>query len=124
MFRDKDEELQRLQDALLEEEQTARPEEALPAEEDFDELLWDTDQGENPQVYQNYSNNYGRNLRNFASGYKAYNSDDTDVQLEEYCDEVRGGGKIALWWIWLILILMAAVVAAIFGLFLSTGGWR
>lgn len=118
MFRDKDEQLQRLQEALLEEEQTAQ----LPEEEDFEALLWETDQGETPTVYQNYSNDYGRNLRNFASGYKAYNSDDTDVELEEYCDQVQQEPTTTNWWIWLVLLLMAAVVISIGWMFLSTGG--
>lgn len=124
MFRDKQEELERLQSALLQEEQTAQPEEAFPAEEDFEELLWDTDQGENPPVYQNYSNDYGRILRNFASGYQAYNTDKADIDLDEYSDEVRSDGKVATWWIWLVLLLMAAVVVAIGWMFFSTGGWR
>ena len=121
MFRDKEEELQRLQAQLLEEEQSAE-EEIFPQEEDFQELLWDTDQGESPRVYQNYSNNYGKDLRNFASGYQAYNADDTDVDLDEYCDEVCNESKTSAWWVWLMLLLMAAVVIAIGWLFLSTGG--
>lgn len=125
MFRDKEEELQRLQVELLQEEQTARPEEEFPAEEDFEELLWDTDQGENPQVYQNYSNDYGKNLRNFASGYRAYNTDKTDTDLDRYSEQVQECSKTPLWWIWLLLLimlLMASVVAAIAWMFFSTGG--
>ncbi len=123
MFRDKQEELERLQAQLLQEEQTAQmPEEEFPEEDDFEELLWDTDQGENPRVYQNYSNDYGRNLRNFASGYQAYNSDNTDIDLDEYSDEVQYGTKTTTWWIWLVLLLMAAVVISIGWMFFSTGG--
>ena len=73
-------------------------------------------------MYQNYSNDYGRSLRNFASGYQAYNTDDTDVDLDEYCDQVQKGPTVATWWIWLVLFLMASVVIAIGWMFLSTGG--
>ena len=39
-------------------------------------------------MYQNYSNDYGRNLRNYATGYQAYNSDDCDEDLEAFSEEV------------------------------------
>ena len=125
MFRDTDEELERLQALLLaeaEEEQEQQPESEFLDEEAFEALLGDTDQGENPRVYQNYSNNYGRSLRNYATGYKAYNTDKTDTDLEAYSQEVLQPRKAASLWIWLVLILMAAVVGAIVWIFLSVGG--
>lgn len=60
MFRDAKEELERLEEALLEPEE---PEE-VPAQ----------------PVYRNFSNNYGRDLRNYASGYEAYEEDPADME--------------------------------------------
>ena len=122
MPRDTEQELERLQSQLLQEAQEEAEE--FSVEEDFAELLWEEDQGENPQVYQNYSNDYGRNLRNFATGYKAYNTDQTDADLDEYCDLVQQEPKITVWWVWIVLLLMGAVVGAIAWMFFSTGGWN
>lgn len=122
MPRDTEQELERLQSQLLQEAQEEAEE--FSVEEDFAELLWEEDQGENPQVYQNYSNDYGRNLRNFATGYKAYNTDQTDADLDEYCDLVQQEPKISVWWVWIVLLLMGAVVGAIAWMFFSTGGWN
>ncbi len=122
MPRDTEQELERLQSQLLQEAQEEAEE--FSVEEDFAELLWEEDQGENPQVYQNYSNNYGRNLRNFATGYRAYNADQTDTDLDEYCDLVQQEPKITVWWVWIVLLLMGAVVGAIAWMFFSTGGWN
>ena len=93
MFRDRQEELDRLQEQLLEEDPEELEEEYEDEDEEYldaevDDLLAANDQGENPQTYNNYSNDYGRQLRNYASGYKAYNSDRTDEDLEEYSQQV------------------------------------
>ena len=118
MFRDKDEELKRLQEALLEED----PAEQI-TEEEFEALLWEEDQGKKPKVYQNYSNHYGKDLRNFASGYQAYNTDVTDTDLDEYSQQVyEAAPSGAGWFAWLVAILMAAVVGVIVWLFFSMGG--
>ena len=94
MFRDRQEELDRLQEQLLEEDPEELEEEYEDEDEEYldaevDDLLAANDQGENPQTYNNYSNDYGRQLRNYASGYKAYNSDRTDEDLEEYSQQVH-----------------------------------
>lgn len=130
MFRDAQEELERLQAQLLEE--TEEEEEAFQEEEseedifldeeDFDELLSDADQGENPGVYQNFSNDYGRNLRNFATGYKAYNTDRTDVSPDEISEEVLEEKNTGLTWLWVLLIIMLGVIGVILWSFLSAGG--
>lgn len=87
MFRDKEEELQRLSRQLREMEE---PETVTEEEPDMDELLEeDSKIGDMTDgVYRNASNGYGQNLRNFASGYKAYNGDKVDVDLEELSDEL------------------------------------
>ena len=92
MFRDKEEELQRLSRQLREE--TEEPEEWEEEEEtvpDVDDLLEDDTHINDMTdgVYRNASNGYGQNLRNFASGYKAYNGDRTDVDLQELGEEIR-----------------------------------
>lgn len=86
MFKDRNKELQRLEQALLEEEKDEIPEEEEVFEEDedlltdetLDELLEDVAPGKNSVPYQNYSNDYGH----------IYNSDVTDDDLDEYCQEV------------------------------------
>lgn len=69
MFRDKQEELARIEEALLEDEELLADE----AEEVFPE-----DVPESP--YPNY-----------GSRYKVYNADKSDTDLEEYSDEVYEG---------------------------------
>ena len=89
MFQDRNKALQRLEQALLEEEEAdMQPEEAdyeedeeLLSEETLDELLEDVAPGKDSIPYQNYSNDYGQ-------AYNAYNTDVTDTDLDEYCEEV------------------------------------
>ncbi len=109
MFRDTSEELQRLQAELLAEEEPAElPPEEEPEEEDdfFDE--YEEDELDEPEpVYKNY-----------ASGYRAYNSDTTDEDLEEYSESVRegnpsrGGCLLTLIAVFLALILGGVVTCA------------
>lgn len=113
MFRDKDAELQRLEQALLEEE-PAEPEEYLD-EDALDELLEGTRPGDAPLVYQNHANDYGRKLRNYASGYRAYNADHTDTDPEELAEELQkpeSAGKGFGWLVAILLLLILAGVAA------------
>jgi hypothetical protein len=100
MFKDTDKELARLEAALLEaEEEGVFDEEEEYPEEDYEEenededappeyFYDDTRPAQGPGVYQNYSNDYGRELRNYATGYRAYNSDDCDEDLEEFSEDV------------------------------------
>ena len=85
-------------------------------------MLSETDQGEPCGVYQNFSNDYGKNLRNFASGYKAYNTDKTDISPEELSDELLYPREKTALWLWVILALMAMVAGVIGWIFLSMGG--
>ena len=85
MFKDRDEELWRIQQALLAEE----PEEE--SDEDADFLPEETTISNGSGVYKNFSNSYGASLRNYASGYRAYNRDKTDDDLEEYSQDVWEG---------------------------------
>jgi len=125
MFRDASEELQRLQAELLAEEEPAeQPPEEPPEEDEFFEEYEDTRPAGDPAVYQNYSNDYGKNLRNYASGYRAYNSDTTDEDLDEYSETVRegntsrGGCLLAL----IAIILALAIIGVVAYGFLYTRG--
>jgi hypothetical protein len=74
MFRDNQEELKRLEQALLEEEET--PEEVPEQEIDWQ----DTRPAEVAVPY-----------RNFSNGYRAYNTDKTDTDFDEYAQQVHDG---------------------------------
>ena len=74
MFRDREEELKRLQEQLLQIEEEApaqnedTPEVSMEATQALDEemlntLLHENDQSSSPQVYQNYSNQYGSDYK-------------------------------------------------------------
>lgn len=127
MFRDRDQALEQLQTQLLEEteeeEQTApEQDEDFLDEKIFDKMLTDTDQGESSGVYQNFSNDYGRNLRNYASGYKAYNTDKTDIDPGELSEELLQPREKVSLWLWVVLGLMALASGVIGWLFFSVGG--
>lgn len=123
MFRDTSEELARLEAELLAQEEPEEPvydeeyeDEEFPADDDEDEE-WeyeDTRPANGPAVYQNYSNDYGKNLRNYASGYRAYNTDHTDEDLERYSQQVqepkRSGCVTAIVAVLVGVALLAAAV--------------
>ena len=122
MRRDREEELRRLQEQLLEEEEEFTEE---ADEETLDDLLEEGDAFEDDRAYQNYSNGYGRQLRNYASGYKAYNSDVTDTDLEHYSEEVRQPKKSGCLGILAagLLLLTAVAVAALLWWYWKQGGF-
>ena len=105
MFRDASEELARLEAELLAEE--GPEEELLPEEEES----WEYEDDQ-PEVFQNYSNHYGSNLRNYANGYNAYNTDRTDEDLEAYSEEVRKGSGKKIGCLAVILCLLTVALAA------------
>ena len=101
MFKDTDEALARLEAELLrEEEDDLTEEEYNEYEEEYDEepeeektvppeyVYEDTRSSAGSVIYQNYSNNYGKNLRNYASGYHAYNADISDEDPDSYTEEL------------------------------------
>ena len=125
MFQDAKEELKRLEAELLAEEMPEdNGQEAFLSEETVEELLEDSRVAEGGAVYSNYSNAYGKNLRNYASGYKAYNADKTDQDLESYSEAVRepkrSGGTAVL--VALALLLTAAVVGVLLWWLVRFGG--
>lgn len=126
MFRDKEEELQRLSRQLreMEEPETVTEEEEEP---DMDELLEeDSKIGDMTDgVYRNASNGYGQNLRNFASGYKAYNGDKVDVDLEELSDELLTEDELeekSLTGLVVAAFIIAAAVVGVLVYWLIRGG--
>ena len=116
MFRDRDEELRRLEEALLEEEeeeqkqrieeeieeerQKARRDEAEEEEED-DISFYQPDDTEDDEAdtFPNYANNY-----------RAYNSDRVDVDLDEYSEQVRQEPKRGSCLLTLALILLCGIL--------------
>lgn len=104
MFRDTSEELERLQAELLAEEESDEALSQEPPEEEYDDCEEEYEEDEEPEVYPNY-----------ASGYRAYNSDTSDEELEEYSEDVRagktrGGNCLALIACFLALILAGLVL--------------
>lgn len=132
MFHDAQEELKRLEAELLAEEAPAGEPEDTPAQDDLldeeslDALLAQTQRIETPEgasVYQNYSNDFGKNLRNYASGYRAYNTDRTDEDLEEFSQQVYSPKKKGLAGLVITaLLLTAAIFAVLCYLVLRFGG--
>lgn len=121
MFQDAQEELKRLEQELLAEENT--PEQALSPEEDdlldeedLDTLLSQTQRIETPEgaaVYRNHSNDYGKALRNYASGYKAYNTDHCDPDLDEYAQQVYAPKKKGVTGLVITALLLTAAIFAV-----------
>ena len=114
MSRDTDEELQRLQDALLQEDEeketVCEEDETLP-----NIVTDDTFRIPDAGVYQNFSNDYGKNLRNYATGYNAYNADKTDTDLDEFCETVLEEKRPhnLLWLPIVLLVILSAVICAV-----------
>lgn len=111
MQRDTQEALDRFEKELLAEEQP---------QEDYDDCLEAAD-GEDPVVFQNFANRYGRDLRNHATGYKAYNADRLDTDLEEFSRQVREGKKKSGLWL-PILTVTLLTLGVLYILYLYLGG--
>lgn len=101
MFRDKDEALARLEEELLEED-APTPEEPEAEEE---ETFLEAPSGDTAEY------------KNFANNYNAYNADHTDLDLEEFSEEIyassapRHAG------------LLATVFLLLAGILLVLGWW-
>ena len=110
MFKDKKEELQRLEEALLLEAQQEETEAQEAEQEEAENALLDDpgDFGEiDQEVYRNYANRYGK--------IRAYNTDRTDAQLDEFIDAVyeekRLGSNLGL--LALTSALLVGIVAVL-----------
>lgn len=104
MFRDTQEALKRLEAQLLAEEAEETREEETPAEEE----LTDGDMEELRRLLKEPQVEY----RNYANHYRAYNTDSTDTDPEEYSralreDRPRGRGALA---VLSVLLLLGIIV--------------
>ena len=109
--------------------QAKRQAQLLSEEEEFteeadEETPEEDESSEDGCAYQNFSNGYGKQPRNAASGYKAYNSDVTDTDLERYSEEVRQPKKSGCLGILAagLLLLTAVAVAALLWWYWKRGG--
>ena len=94
MFKDRKEELRRLEEELLLEAEIEQQEALLQQELDEAEALLDDpdDFGEETEeTYYNYSNGYGEALGGYGQDFDAYNTDFSDEDLESYSEEVYRG---------------------------------
>lgn len=124
MFRDTKEELERLERALLAEEEQEKIEEAdfestnfeeEPEEEwdsGFDALLDDPDDfgEENPSIYHNYSNGYGRKQ---PVQYNAYHSNQTDENPVEFSEAVQEPRQRDFGFIAVVCILLLGIAGVL-----------
>lgn len=108
MFRDADEELQRLEEELLAQEEEDEEEDEEYDEDDEDEE-YDDDEPEYEVIPAPVKN------------YKVYNSDKTDVNMNRYSEDVYSGRKTGCL-AWLFVILTAAVLVVLY-LYLKQGGY-
>ena len=115
MFRDRERELQRLEEQLMEEEELELEEEELLNEDEVDNLLEDADQTGDPEAYHNYSNGYGR----------IYNGDRVDVDVEQFSQEILSPEKKrgCTGFLVLLLLLMLAVLGTMVWTYLKMGGF-
>lgn len=119
MFKDRNEELRRLEEALLEEEELQLPVEETPQDEELltdeilDELLEDPAPVPGNVPYQNFSNDYGQ----------AYNADSVDVDLEEFSEQVRQPKKDHSGLVILVCLLALGVLGVLIFLMLRYGGF-
>ena len=98
-------ELERLQQALLEEEESSSAQDDTPLELETD--IADTEY-----------------YRNYAGTVRVYNTDRTDVDLEEYSREVYKARRPGLTILVCLLILLTGVLAVlVLWLLGRTGGW-
>lgn len=105
MRRETQQELERLQQALLEEEEAASTQDDTPLELETD--IADTEY-----------------YRNYAGTVRVYNTDRTDVDLEEYSRKVYKARRPGLTILVCLLILLTGVLAVlVLWLLGRTGGW-
>lgn len=119
MYKDAKEELKRLEEALLEEEEEQQAE--TEADTDIDELLEQTKEileqaSDETQVF------HWQPEELIQSG-RVYNADKTDEDLQQFSEQVRNGGKKNLTgWIVTAAVLAAGIVAVVIWWILRYGG--
>ena len=104
MFKDKEEELKRLQQLLQEADEEEEP------EEEFEEAVVDEEPEEEPVIYHNYANRYGR--------VRIYNNDTADRDLDSFSEEVYAPKKKTN-----ILVLVAIAMTLVAGIMGVLSWW-
>ena len=95
MFKDTQDELNRLEAELWAEEDEDLPEDQWDQEteeldeEDYEDDYEEYDDPEEDRTSRIYANTYEAPVRNFANGYRAYNTDRCDEDLDEYSEAVE-----------------------------------
>lgn len=110
MFKDKKEELRRLEEELLLEGQLEEEEARLEAElEEAQQLLDDEgDYGQTTEeTYYNYSNRYGK--------VRAYNNDRADTDLDAYSHDVYAGKKRGISSLTALAVCLLTGIAVVLG---------
>ena len=111
MFRDKKEELRRLEEELLQEAQLEEEENRLEEELEEAQALLDEaeDYGEeSEETYFNYANRYGE--------VRAYNGDQTDEDMDRYSEDVYSGKrKKGVSCLVVVLMFLLVAIALAFG---------
>jgi len=121
MYKDAKEELKRLEEALLEEEEDQQAETAEAAETDIDALLEQTKEmleksSDETQVFHWSPEELQRSGR-------VYNADRTDEDLQQFAEQVRDGGKKSLTgWIITAAVLAAGIAAVVIWWIIRYGG--
>ena len=110
MFRDRDEALRRLEEALLEEEEDEREKQM---QEQIQEELRKARQEDEDDIsdYQpeDTEDDESGTFRNFANNYRAYNSDRVDVDLDEYSERIRQEPKRGSCLLTLVVVLLCGI---------------
>lgn len=136
MFRDTQEELKRLEEQLLAEEDLPKEQEQEPeldqatrvipipqAQEPLSDLTEEAEEAEEeePELPQPRRKKTGR----YIGRFEAYNSDKTDTDLNKYSEEVRRpkGDPVVLALSVLALILMAAILGILIWWFIRFRGF-
>ncbi len=113
MNKDTQEALERFEQALEEIQAEIDASQEAPEaefEDEFQEAYGDGPEEDAPMVYRNAANHYGADIRNAASGYKAYNTDRVDGELEDFSQQVYTGQRpMPFPWVPLITATAAAV---------------
>lgn len=129
MFRDKEEELQRLEQLLAEAEEEDEEFDEEPDEEEFDEEYeeeFDEADFDEEELIREFSGDDGLDTeatQMFSThrDIRVYNSDKSDVDMEEYSNAVFSGGrKPVLPWVFAVLTV---VVLLVLYLALKQGGY-
>ena len=123
MFRDKEEELQRLEQLLAEAEEEDQDEsDEEEYEEDFDDEDFDEEEFDEEELIREFSDDTDATaLFTSHRDIRVYNSDKTDVDIEKYSDDVFSGSRppVLPW----VFAALTAVVLLMLYLALKQGGY-